>query len=274
VSANGTSSPDWTVMTSVYTQGNLVNTYNSNATTTVTGLNPLNTTPAYTGAPAGVTFNTAQRSRVAKMQYNFYAPVANLSSTAAPVTGADFKLQVWSGTNATGSFVDYNTGKVAADQISIAVDNRWGAGATNYFSTYDLSFRLGSATTEMWTLPNGYYQIVMVNPSDLKTVDAVAAANGDAAYQSQFEYWRIFGNGDGNIPGGFPATVSVTLNDFTYTNNAYIAGNPSWADWNFFSLTDGSNPFLPPAIFLPSYTEILNNFTKGVYLDGRVIMNL
>jgi hypothetical protein len=251
-----------------------VNTYNSNATTTVTGLNPTNNTPAYFGAPAGVTFNTAQRSRVAKMQYNFYAPVANLSSTAAPVTGADFKLQIWSGTNATGSFVDYNTGKVAADQISIAVDNRWGAGATNYFSTYDLSFRLGSATTEMWTLPNGYYQIVMVNPSDLKTVDAVAAANGNAAYQSQFEYWRIFGNGDGQVPGGFPASVSITLNDFTYTNNAYIAGNPSWADWNFFSLTDGSNPFLPPAIFLPSYTEILNNFTKGVYLDGRVIMNL
>jgi len=274
VSANGTSSPDWTVMTSVYTQGNLVNTYNSNATTTVTGLNPTNNTPAYYGAPAGVTFNTAQRSRVAKMQYNFYAPVANLSSTAAPVTGADFKLQVWSGTNATGSFVDYNTGKVAADQISIAVDNRWGAGATNYFSTYDLSFRLGSATTEMWTLPNGYYQIVMVNPSVLKNIDGVAAANGNAAYQSQFEYWRIFGNGDGQVPGGFPSEVGVTVDDYNNTLLAYANGNSFWAAWNLFSMIyqDPSDPFT--AVTTDDYNQVLLNYARGVYLDGRVIMNL
>jgi len=275
VSANGTSSPDWTVMTKVYTKSDLVNTYNSNATTTVTGLNPTNNTPAYFGAPAGVTFNTAQRSRVAKTQFNLYAPVANLTSTATPVTGSDFKLQVWTGNNTTGSFVDYNTGKIPANQISINVDNRWGAGATNYYSTYDLSFRLGSApTTEMWTLPNGYYQIVLVNPSVIKNIDGVAAGTGDTAYQSQFEFWRIFGNGDGRVPGGFPSEVAVTADDYNYTLLAYANGNSYWAKWNLFSLIyqDPNDPFT--AVSTDDYNQVLLNYARGVYLDGRVIMNL
>ena len=276
VSANSTSTSGWTIMSNVFTQSVKVNTYNTSPTTTVVGLNPTNNTPAYFGAPAGVTFNTAQRSRVATTQFNFYAPVANVvGATVTPVSGSDFKLQVWTGDNATGSFVDYNTGKPAGSQINLNVASSWGAGATNYYSTYDLTFRLGSSpSTDMWSLPNGVYQVVMVNPSNLRNIDGVAAANGNAAYQTQFEFYRIFGNGDGNIPGGFPSSVSVTLNDYNRTTSAYVNGSSFWADWSFFSLTDGSNPFLPPAVFQPSYLEVLRNYSRGVYLDGRVIMNL
>ncbi|MFM7317331.1 MAG: hypothetical protein ACKO5E_10320, partial [bacterium] len=277
VPADSTSTSGWTIMTNIFTQSEKVNTYNTSPTTTVVGLNPTNTIPTYIGAPVGVTFNTAQRSRVATTQFNFYAPVANLAtSTAVPVTGADFKLQVWSGSNATGSFVDYNTGKPSGSQISINVANSWGAGSTNYYSTYDLTFRLGSApSTDMWSLPNGVYQVVMVTPSNLRNIDGVAAANGSAAYQSQFEFYRIFGNGDGVVPGGFPSEVTVSLNDYNRTLAAFINNTSAWNDWSFFNLTapDPLDPF-GSYVTLVSYNTVLSYFTRGVYLDGRVIMNL
>jgi len=270
VPADSTSTSGWTIMSSVYTQSVKVNTYNTNASTTVVGLNPTNTFPTYIGAPAGVTFNTAQRSRVATTQFNFYAPVANLAtSTAVPVPGADFKLQVWSGDNATGSFVDYNS--IATDPISINVANSWGAGTTNYYSTYDLTFRLGSApSTNMWSLPNGVYQVVMVNPSNLRNLDGVAAANGDAAYQTQFEFYRLFGNGDGTLPSGFRRT-SVNLNDYNKTLAAFTNGSSAWQAWNFFSLVSLSGPFA--VIGTNSYNRVLSYYTNGAYLNGRVLVN-
>lgn len=250
--ASSSSTTEWTIASNVYTSASIVNG--------PTGLNPTNTIIS----PNGLTYNEAQRSQVKLLQYKFIVPVANLAtSTAVALTGADFKLQHWVGDNSTGSFQDVVGIDVVLDSVA--------DGSGPYYGTYNLSF--SASAVPLWTLPNGYYQVVPSNPTNVKDVNGVVYATGPATYADDFEFYRLFGNANGEIPGEF-FPISIDLDDYSQCLFALDNGLSSWTLWSFFNLTppDPLDPF-SYSISLDSYTQVLTYFVNGAYLDGHVFVN-
>jgi hypothetical protein len=243
----------WTIANNVYTTAATVNGPN--------GLNPSNTIIS----PNGLTYNQAQRSQVKLLQYQFFTPVANLGTA---LTGSDFKLQQWVGDNATGSFQDVSTIGVTIDSAS------GGTGAFN--STYNLSFYATSApSTPLWTLPNGYYQVVPTTPANIKDQNGIVYTSGPATYADDFEFYRMFGNGNGDT-GGIFFPISVDQDDYLTNTAAFVSSDQSsaWNHWSFYSLTGPTGSPFGDYITQDDNLGVLQGFTTGLYLDGRVITQL
>ena len=243
----GATSTSWLVLNQIYSSV-IVNG--------PAGLNPSNTTTVSAAInPAQPTYNAAQRSQVQQLQYNFSnVPVAN---NGAALTDSDFVLKHWVGDNATGSFQTV-TG------VTAHISSTSGAGTANYYSTYMLTFRTTAApTADLWSLDNGYYQVVLATPSNIKDVNNVVYTAGSATWQAQSEYYRLFGdaNGNGAIDNDDATKIGVAFND----------GTNSWASWSFFALLDNLVVYADGELNNNDVTAFSTAYNNGSSVDGRVV---
>ena len=243
----GATSTSWLVLNQIYSSV-IVNG--------PAGLNPSNTTTVSAAInPAQPTYNAAQRSQVQQLQYNFSnVPVAN---NGAALTDSDFVLKHWVGDNATGSFQTV-TG------VTAHISSTSGAGTANYYSTYMLTFRTTAApTADLWSLDNGYYQVVLATPSNIKDVNNVVYTAGSATWQAQSEYYRLFGDANGN--------GAIDNDDATKLGVAFNDGTNSWASWSFFALLDNLVVYADGELNNNDVTAFSTAYNNGSSVDGRVV---
>ena len=243
----GATSTSWLVLNQIYS---------SVVVNGPAGLNPSNTTtvPAAIN-PAQPTYNTAQRSQVQQLQYNFSnVPVAN---NGAALTDADFVIKKWVGDNSTGAFQTV-TG------VTAHISSTSGAGTANYYSTYMLTFRTTAApTADLWSLDNGYYQVVLATPSNIKDVNDVVYTAGSATWQAQSEYYRLFGDANGN--------GAIDNDDANKLYPAFNDGSSSWASWSFYALVNNSVVYSDGSLTINDLNAFYTAFNNGSSVDGRVV---
>lgn len=243
----GATSTSWLVLNQIYS---------SVVVNGPAGLNPSNTTtvPAAINS-AQPTYNAAQRSQVQQLQYNFSnVPVAN---NGAALTDADFVLKKWVGDNSTGAFQTV-TG------VTTHISSTSGAGTVNYYSTYMLTFRTTAApTADLWSLDNGYYQVVLALPANIKDVNNVVYTAGSATWQAQSEYYRLFGDGNGN--------GAIDNDDANKLYPAFNDGSSSWASWSFYALVNNYVVYSDGSLTINDLNAFYTAFNNGSSVDGRVV---